>query len=655
MAALLLAYAAPVGALANEQAHEIASDITSKIDIPTQPSHPKEVIEWQVISAALYQNHILEVKLSVKSSGGFHLYQNRVQFTPPTHTTLIQTSAPTTKDLLDPVTGKMVDVYGSGVFELIFQVDPDYFNDHYGSGKSLTSSELSVTYLGCSLHLCLLPYTEFLSLDVLAMDHDYELMSSQDPPMASIQSAPDHLSELSEPISLAKGFSLDHLLARQLTTHGSSLLWLLILSLLGGLLTNLTPCVYPMIPITLRALSGPKGSALSGSVIYASGIFSMYTLLGSVAALSGSLLGGASASLSFNLILAAFLTWMSLSMLGYGQMTFLQQLGNKIGGSSGASKQVFLMGLSAGFVAAPCTGPVLAGLMSYAFSHLSVVGSLGIFSAYSFGFAAPYVVIGPVIQRLVKRPSRRIHASVLILVKILMAAMILALALYYLRIPFYSFTKEVSSQTWLVITVVLGATAIIMTTITVTHKKWQYLKSYQLGPTIALSISLFAFTQLLGTRAKSDIHWLKNPDIHQVLSEDASPRLIALWAEWCTACKVMETTTFRDPLVVAYLESKDIKMMKYDVTQMTSHDQNSLEMLGVRGLPAYVMLRDKSDKPNMTKAHTKDEIANPNEATYDRNTGDKARRNKKGSVSRQKNLHGLYEPSHFLKEIQAFY
>ena len=375
----------------------------------------------------------------------------------------------------------------------------------------------------------------------------------------------------------------------------------------------------------------------------------MYTLLGSVAALSGSLLGGASASLGFNLILAAFLTWMSLSMLGYGQMTFLQQLGNKIGGSSGASKQVFLMGLSAGFVAAPCTGPVLAGLMSYAFSHLSVVGSLVVFSVYSFGFAAPYVVIGPVIHRFVKRPSRRIHASVLILVKILMAALIFALALYYLRIPFYSFVKEISAQTWLVIATVLGAAAIIMTTITVIHKEWKHLKSYQLGPMIALSISLFALTQLLGTRAKSDIRWLKNPDIHQVLSADSSPRLIALWAEWCTACKVMEATTFRDRPVMAYLESKGVKMIKYDVTQMTAHDQERLEMLGVRGLPAYVMLRGESENAGMSRART------ANETTDHKNEGDKADQDQKEQGSQQKNLHGLYEPSYFLIEIQAFY
>lgn len=135
---------------------------------------------------------------------------------------------------------------------------------------------------------------------------------------------------------------------------------------LGGVLTSFTPCVYPMIPITIAYIGGRSGESrlkgLSLSIFYVIGMSATYSALGAFAALTGKLFGAASTNPILYLVVANIFIFLGLSMLDAFTLpipSFLtsRQPGQKTGGYLGA----FLVGLLAGTVAAPCTAPVLGG------------------------------------------------------------------------------------------------------------------------------------------------------------------------------------------------------------------------------------------------------------------------------------------------------
>jgi thiol:disulfide interchange protein len=139
----------------------------------------------------------------------------------------------------------------------------------------------------------------------------------------------------------------------------------------AGLLTSFTPCVYPMIPVTVTyigtAASGSRKRAVTLSIMYALGLALLYSGLGIVAALVGQTFGNISQNIWINagvavilgLLAAAMLGWINIPVPGFAGK--VQSGGVKKGGHLGA----FFVGIAAGFVAAPCTAPVLGFLLAY--------------------------------------------------------------------------------------------------------------------------------------------------------------------------------------------------------------------------------------------------------------------------------------------------
>ncbi|HCN36704.1 MAG TPA: thiol:disulfide interchange protein, partial [Bacteroidetes bacterium] len=143
----------------------------------------------------------------------------------------------------------------------------------------------------------------------------------------------------------------------------------LIFIFLGGLALNLTPCVYPLIPITISYFgaqsSGSKGQSILMGVSYALGMSVTYSALGLFAALTGSLLGTALQNPIVIIGVALILITLGTSMFGLFEIKIPQKLalaGNK--NRSGLFGS-FLMGLLVGFIAAPCIGPFVLSLLLY--------------------------------------------------------------------------------------------------------------------------------------------------------------------------------------------------------------------------------------------------------------------------------------------------
>lgn len=170
---------------------------------------------------------------------------------------------------------------------------------------------------------------------------------------------------------------------------------------LAGVLTSLTPCIYPMIPITASVISGTarkgqaRGRTVGLTLTYVLGMALLYASLGLVAGLTGSLFGAISTNPWALLAVGNLLLLFSLFMMDVlpvpAPRGLLSWAGNRAGGSYAA---VFLLGASSGVVAAPCGAPAFAVVLTWvAASQAGIMGFAYLFS-FSLGMTAILVVVG---------------------------------------------------------------------------------------------------------------------------------------------------------------------------------------------------------------------------------------------------------------------
>jgi thiol:disulfide interchange protein DsbD len=169
----------------------------------------------------------------------------------------------------------------------------------------------------------------------------------------------------------------------------------------AGLVTSLTPCIYPMIPITAGILSGAavgqpsRGRTAGLTLAYATGLALFYAILGLIAGLSGSLFGTVSASPWARFAIGNLLLVFALAMLDVIPITAPQRLMRWVAGLGGGSyPAVFLLGATSGIVAAPCGAPAFAAVLTWvATTRSGVLGFVYLF-VFSLGMTALLVVVG---------------------------------------------------------------------------------------------------------------------------------------------------------------------------------------------------------------------------------------------------------------------
>lgn len=213
----------------------------------------------------------------------------------------------------------------------------------------------------------------------------------------------------------------------------------------GGVLTSLTPCIYPMIPITAAVVGGQTrevdGAAGSGgrstrrtvalTLSYVVGLALTYALLGLVAGLTGSLFGAISTNPWLYFLMANLLLVFGLMLLDAVPVPVPDRLlaraaaagdGGRIGGT-------FVMGAASGLVAAPCGAPVMAAVLTWvAATQSAVLGFLYLF-VFSLGMTSLLVVVGLTAGGVVQLPKA---GSWMAWVKRAMAVVLIVMAEYYL-------------------------------------------------------------------------------------------------------------------------------------------------------------------------------------------------------------------------------
>jgi len=223
---------------------------------------------------------------------------------------------------------------------------------------------------------------------------------------------------------------MDILLSQFDTYLQSSLLASLVIAFLGGVLASLTPCVYPMIPITAGVIGhanvgGSKRRGFALSLTYVTGMALTYAALGIFAAATGRFFGSINSSPWTFLVVGNIFLLFGLGMLDVMQLpTFAGKFTNKRLGIAG----IFLAGISSALVAGPCTTPVLGSLLAYTASSQSLImGGLLLF-VFSLGMGALLLGVGTFSSFLASIPR---SGAWMVKIKKTMGLLMLAMAQYF--------------------------------------------------------------------------------------------------------------------------------------------------------------------------------------------------------------------------------
>jgi len=198
----------------------------------------------------------------------------------------------------------------------------------------------------------------------------------------------------------------------------------------AGVLTSLTPCVYPIIPVVIGFLGSQKGSTrqkLLAALSYVAGLSLVYASLGMIAALSGSIFGALTVNpfvyLGFGVLLFALggnmMDWYVLPMPSFSSAKNNNSL-NFFG--------AFLFGMTSGLVASPCTAPVLAGLLVFVAAKKAVISGGLLMLTFALGLNTILLILGFFTGALSALPK---SGGWMVLIKKALAFLIIAAGIYF--------------------------------------------------------------------------------------------------------------------------------------------------------------------------------------------------------------------------------
>ena len=214
-----------------------------------------------------------------------------------------------------------------------------------------------------------------------------------------------------------------------------NLLLALVLVFLGGVASSFTPCVYPMIPITIAVFgareAGSRLRAFLLSLTYVGGIAVTFTTLGVAAAWTGGLFGEALQSPWVAGGIAVVLLALGLSMAGLYALRLPASLQQRLGGVGGQGwAGALVLGLLAGVLFAPCVGPVLVTLLAHIARERDLLLGVLLMADYAAGMGVLFVVLGTFSGAVARRPR---SGNWLEGVEVALGCLLIAMALFYLR------------------------------------------------------------------------------------------------------------------------------------------------------------------------------------------------------------------------------
>ena len=219
--------------------------------------------------------------------------------------------------------------------------------------------------------------------------------------------------------------------------YGWAMIWTLLGIFAGGMALNLTPCVYPMIPITVSYFGGQatkggegRGRLLVHGLCYLLGLALTNSLLGVVASLTGGLMGAMLQNPIVLIVVAGVLVFFATSLLGLWEMRLPSGLTQAAAKSYTGYFGSLFMGITLGVVAAPCIGPFVLGLLTWVASMGSPWIGFVVFFTLSLGLGLPLFFLAMFSGQLEKLPR---SGGWMIWVRKLMGWVLIGMAAHFIR------------------------------------------------------------------------------------------------------------------------------------------------------------------------------------------------------------------------------
>ncbi|HEX7136740.1 MAG TPA: cytochrome c biogenesis protein CcdA [Vicinamibacterales bacterium] len=357
------------------------------------------------------------------------------------------------------------------------------------------------------------------------------------------------------------------------TFAASGLPLTLLIIFVGGLALNLTPCVFPMIPITMGFFAmqsdGRRSRRFALAALYVLGIVIMYSSLGVVASLGGKMFGAWLQQPAVQIGFAALMLVLATSMFGAFEIGVPQFIANRAMGRAGLAGAM-TMGLLVGIVAAPCVGPVVVSLITLVASIGKPLIGFVMFAALALGLGFPYLVM---LNALPRPGEWMVH------VKKSMGFVLVAMAVYFLR--------PLIGETWfhygVAASLLVGAAFLVFMS-----ARSPQARTLRLACAMVLLIGGVAFAIPRGTGG-SELTWQRYDQASMLGVPASQPAVVDFYADWCIPCKELDAKTFSDKNVAA--ELKRFRRVKADLTLPDDPKTKALtKQYGIVGVPTVVFL-----------------------------------------------------------------
>jgi thiol:disulfide interchange protein DsbD len=376
--------------------------------------------------------------------------------------------------------------------------------------------------------------------------------------------------------------------------YGLAMLWTLLGIFLGGMALNLTPCVYPLIPITVSYFGGRsgqgRGSLVGHGLLYLLGLALTNSILGVVAALTGGLMGAMLQNPVVLLAVAALLVAFASSLFGLWELRLPSGLTRAASKSYTGYFGTFFMGLTLGVVAAPCLGPFVLGLLTWVAGMGSPWLGFLVFFTLSLGLGLPFFVLAVFSGRIEKLPR---SGEWMLWVRKLMGWVLVGMAAYFVR-PLLPPPLD---------TLALAAVAMAagLHLGFVDRSRAGFAAFAPVKAAVGIGALVLA-TYLVGSLVLRGpgVAWQPySDDLLARAAAEGKPVVIDFSAAWCTPCRELDEKTFHDPAVVQKA-GREVVMVKVDLTKSgdPGHER-LLAAYAVKGVPTVVFLdpagRERTD------------------------------------------------------------